>query len=174
MAQAHVLRGAFESTRYVTGLANPLRSTGRFVLARGQGLLWRQEAPFPVSFTVTPTFLRQQGAGTVSRTLQAAENPGAALLGNVLLAVFSGAPPGVEGDFAARFEALSETAWRLALTPTRPPLNEMFRTVRMEGARWIEQIELVNIQGDRTVIRFHNVSASPAELSDEERTAFQP
>lgn len=174
MAQTEVLRGGFESTRHVAGLKDPLRSTGRFVLARGQGLLWRQEAPFPVSFTVTPLFLRQQVQGAAPRTLQAAENPAAALLGNVLLAVFSGVPPGGEDGFATRFEVLSETAWRLALTPTHPPLNGMFRTVRVTGARWIEQIELVNTQGDRTVIRFHDVSASPVELSDEERTAFQP
>jgi hypothetical protein len=174
LAQATVLRGDFQSTREVAGLKRPLRSSGRFLLAREVGLLWSQDAPFAQEFTITRAFLRQGAPGTPPRTVPAAEHPAAAAMGGILIAIFSGNALPVFQDFTTRFDAVSETQWTLTFTPARPPLTEMFRSIRVAGSQWIDQVELLNPQGDRTLVRFQDVRTTPAELSDAEQAAFRP
>lgn len=174
LAQAQVLRGTFQSVRTVSGLKNPLRSSGRFLLTRQQGLIWSQEQPFEQTFTVTAAFLRQQSPGRPPSTTQAADNPVAALVGKLLLAIFSGKPPDQSGDFAVAFTPGEGNAWAMTFTPQRPPVNGMFRSIRVAGARWIDDVTLLTPQGDRTVVTFQNLATTPVELSDAEQSAFRP
>ncbi|PLK57297.1 hypothetical protein CWN69_23825, partial [Klebsiella quasipneumoniae] len=43
-----VVRAHFDQTRTIKDLPQPLRSQGRMLIARDQGLLWDQTSPFPM------------------------------------------------------------------------------------------------------------------------------
>ena len=53
MAQVPVLRGDFTQEKQVAGFKNPLRSNGRFLLARHKGVVWTTTAPFPSEIVIT-------------------------------------------------------------------------------------------------------------------------
>ena len=45
LQDGQVLRGQFEQKRYLSGLANPVRSSGVFTLVAGRGLIWTTTKP---------------------------------------------------------------------------------------------------------------------------------
>ena len=53
VAQVPLLRGEFRQEKQVAGFRNPLRSSGRFLLARDKGVVWTTLAPFPSETVIT-------------------------------------------------------------------------------------------------------------------------
>ncbi len=43
----NVLRGNFEQTRYLKGFQKPLKSEGRFLVSKANGVVWQGIKPFP-------------------------------------------------------------------------------------------------------------------------------
>ncbi|MEO0034260.1 MAG: hypothetical protein RLZZ501_283, partial [Pseudomonadota bacterium] len=59
LAPGEILRGGFSQDRSLTGFPRPLHSEGRFLLAPGQGLVWRGETPFRLVSVIAPGGLTQ-------------------------------------------------------------------------------------------------------------------
>jgi hypothetical protein len=55
VARPDVLRGQFSQEKQVSGFRNPLRSQGRFVVARQHGVIWTTLKPFPPKWWSPPT-----------------------------------------------------------------------------------------------------------------------
>ena len=51
-----VIRAHFDQTRTIKDLPQPLRSQGQMLIARDQGLLWDQTAPFPMQLLLRALF----------------------------------------------------------------------------------------------------------------------
>lgn len=96
------------------------------------------------------------------------------MVGELLLALFSGDTQQVAQDFTVRLTTLSDTRWRLDCTPLRPPLSQMFQSIRVSGAAVVDQVELIDPHRDRTLIDFLDVRTSPPELTDAEQAVFRP
>lgn len=165
LREAEVLRGQFTQEKHLRALPQPLVSQGHFVLARDMGLLWLLQHPLRQDYRITP-------AGIAQRTdagWQAAAQQGAAKRQNELfLAVLGGDTQALERDFALDLQGDVE-AWRLTLTPRARLLQQIFSTIRIDGSRTVERIELLETQGDSTLLLLDNVRVdelSPAEQHD--------
>lgn len=163
LAAPAVVRGPFVQEKHLRALPQPLTSTGRFTLAREGGLLWRLEKPLRQDYRIS-----EQGiARRVDGHWQA--QPGqdvAAQQSRLFLAVLQGDRSGLERDFALALEGDGQH-WTLHLTPRDLLLQQIFSAIRIEGGALVERIELLETQGDRTLLRLPASQAATTLNADE-------
>ncbi|WP_167772655.1 LolA family protein [Ramlibacter henchirensis] len=165
-----VVRGGFEQHKTVKGFRNPLVSSGDFVVARGQGVLWRTRQPFASTLVVTrDRVLARQADGTVVRRLNANEEPAVRAVSETLFGVMA-------AEFSAlaqRFQIDGESGtgageWRLALLPLQPSLARWVQRVELQGDRFLRSIRMHEASGDQTQIRLARHATGSAITADEE------
>jgi hypothetical protein len=161
-----VLRGDFVQEKYLRALPQPLLSRGQFVLARDQGLLWLLRSPLQQDYRISAKGIARRGADG----WQPARGHASERQNRLILALLSGDGDALAADFTLQLAGSAE-AWTLSLTPRGALLGQIFSQVRLSGGQAVEQIEIVETQGDRTLMRLEQVR-SDATLSDTERHDF--
>ena len=169
-----VLRGGFAQEKQVAGFRNPLRSQGRFVLARERGVLWTTEKPFPSEVVLTgQRILSRQPDGSLRIELDGRQQPALAAANAMLLALVAGDVRALSAHFDIAAEALPEARWRMRLTPRRATLSRAFTSITVSGDRYVRQVEIVEAGGDRTRLQFNALSETPARLQPAEAARFE-
>jgi Outer membrane lipoprotein carrier protein LolA len=161
MADAPVLRGQFVQEKTVTGFKKPLVSRGDFLIERSAGVLWSTREPFPSTLAITRTSLTaDQGAGTTFQ-LDAAKEPALVAVNELLLALLSGDTERLARHFEVKGALVGAVGWSLELKPSDAGLSRVFRSVHLEGDRYVRQVKLVEARGDVSVIRFEAHAQTP-------------
>lgn len=169
LADAPVLRGEFEQRKSVRGFRNPLVSRGDFMVARGRGVIWRTREPFASSLALTrDRLVARSSDGTVSRTIDAREEPAARVLTELMFALMAADLAGMSGRFRVEGELLGDLGWRLELTPADEVIRRTVLRVRMEGERHLRMLQIHDTQGDSSEIRFTRVRAEQVPSPDED------
>ena len=88
----------------------------------------------------------------------------------MFLAVLQGDSSGLQRDFEL---ALSGTAqqWQLTLTPRSVLLKQVFKQINIDGGTLVQTIELLETQGDSTLLRMQD-STAEQPLSEAEQHDF--
>jgi hypothetical protein len=168
LGQPEVVRGAFIQEKHLRALPQPLTSRGRFVLAKEHGLLWLLETPLQQDYRITTQGIaRRSAAGWQAMPRQGAS----AQQNRLFLAVLQGDSQGLQRDFAL---SLSGTAqdWQLQLIPRSALLKQIFSAIQIQGGALVQRIELLETQGDRTLLKLPQSTAA-RQLSDDERQDFE-
>ncbi|RON70566.1 outer membrane lipoprotein carrier protein LolA [Pseudomonas fluorescens] len=167
LAKPDVIHGQFIQEKHLRALPQPLISKGSFVLAKNHGLLWLLKTPLQQDYRITAKGIaRRDGDGW-----QLLPNKSAGAEQNRLfLAVLQGDSSGLQRDFEL---ALSGDAqkWKLTLTPRSLLLKQVFKQINIDGGELVQTIELLETQGDSTVLRMQDSSAGQP-LSDAEQHDF--
>jgi hypothetical protein len=167
LAKPDVIHGRFIQEKHLRALPQPLVSQGTFVLAKNLGLLWLLKTPLQQDYRITANGIaRRDGSGW-----QLLPNKSAGAEQNRLfLAVLQGDSSGLQRDFEL---ALSGDAqqWKLTLTPRSVLLKQVFNQINIDGGALVHTIELLETQGDSTVLRLQG-STSEQPLSDAEQHDF--
>lgn len=165
--RAHpVLRGDFVQEKHLRALPQPLVSRGQFVLVRDQGLLWHVRSPLQQDYRIG-------AAGIARRTSegwQAGSGSASERQNRLILALLSGDAKTLAADFNLQLQGRAQ-AWTLLLRPRGALLEQIFSQVRLSGGQNVEQIEIFETQGDRTLMRLSAIR-SDTSLSDTERHDF--
>ncbi|CAI8990815.1 Outer membrane lipoprotein carrier protein LolA [Pseudomonas sp. IT-232MI5] len=167
LAKPDVIHGQFIQEKHLRALPQPLISKGSFVLAKNHGLLWMLKTPLKQDYRIT-------GKGIARRDdngWQLLPNKSAGAEQNRLfLAVLQGDSSGLQRDFEL---ALSGDAqqWKLTLTPRSLLLKQVFNQINIDGGALVQTIELLETQGDSTVLRMQDSTAGQP-LSDAEQHDF--
>ena len=159
-----VVRAHFDQTRTIKDLPQPLRSQGKMLIARDQGLLWDQTSPFPMQLLLDDKRMVQ--------AITAENNPQMFQFNHLLRALFQADRKVLEQNFRVEFADLGEGRWTLRLTPITTPLDKIFATIDLAGKTYLESIQLNDKQGDRTDIALSQHQLTPAQLTDDERQRF--
>lgn len=167
-----VIRAHFDQTRTIKDLPQPLRSQGQMLIARDQGLLWDQTAPFPMQLLLDDKRMVQAIGGQPPQTITAENNPQMFQFNHLLRALFQADRQVLEQNFRVEFADTGEGRWTLRLTPKTTPLDKIFATIDLAGQRKLENIQLNDKQGDRTDIVLSQHQLTPAQLTDDERQRF--
>ncbi len=167
-----VVRAHFEQTRTIKDLPQPLRSNGEMLIARDNGLLWDQKAPFPMTLLLDDKRMVQIINGQPPQIITADNNPQMFQFNHLLRALFQADRKVLEENFRIDFKDLGNDRWSLVLTPTTTPLDKIFASLELGGANFLESIVLNDKQGDRTVIALSRHQLTPASLTDAERQRF--
>lgn len=167
-----VVRAHFDQTRTIKNLPQPLRSQGKMLIARDQGLLWDQTSPFPMQLLLDDKRMVQTINGQPPQTITAENNPQMFQFNHLLRALFQADRKVLEENFRVEFNDAGEGRWTLRLTPITTPLDKIFATIDLAGKAYLERIELNDKQGDRTEISLTQHQLTPAQLTDDERQRF--
>lgn len=168
LAPAPVLRGDFVQDKQVAGFRRPLRSSGRFLLVRGQGLAWDTEAPFPGETVLAQGQLYTRAPDGQRRVLLDGQaSPGAAAATSLLLALLGGDLDVLAADFELQ-ESVDGQHWELSLEPRPGPMQAAFARLRLAGDRHVREVEVEEANGDRTLIRFEGIEEAQAPTAAED------
>ena len=168
-----LLRGEFEQVKHVQGFRHPLRSSGIFVLAREHGVIWETREPFPSLVVASPEqVVAIEGEGRRDVLVDGAGTPGARAANALLLALIGGDIDALAARFELRETALPDGGWRLELLPRAAELKRALTRVTLSGDRHVREAAIEEVGGDRSEIRFSQLSSSPSTLSAEEASRF--
>ncbi|TCV95432.1 LolA family protein [Biostraticola tofi] len=166
-----VIRAQFTQQRHISGVA-PLRSSGELLIAREQGLWWRQRQPFGLTLILDDRRMVQVTEEQPPQIITAESNPQMFQFNHLLRALFQADRAVLEQNFSLEFTDKGQERWRLILTPRVAPLDKLFTRIQLEGQTYLDQIQLQDKQGDATDITFSRQSASPSSLNAQERQRF--
>lgn len=167
LAKPDVIHGQFIQEKHLRALPQPLISKGSFVLAKNHGLLWLLKTPLQQDYRITANGIARRD----TNGWQLLPNKSAGAEQNRLfLAVLQGDSSGLQRDFEL---ALSGTAqqWQLTLTPRSVLLKQVFKQINIDGGALVQTIELLETQGDSTLLRMHD-STAEQPLSEAEQHDF--
>jgi hypothetical protein len=160
-----VLRGRFVQERLLQGFAQPIRSEGSFVVVPGRGLIWRAEAPFPVTTVVTPVGLVQSVDGTETTRLAAARMPFLARLYDMMAGALAGDWRALEDTFT-----LTRKPGAIQLSPKSADAlaAQQITSISARLGRFVEEVEIAKPSGDRDRLRFTEqvLNARPLDAAE--------
>jgi outer membrane lipoprotein-sorting protein len=160
LADAAVVRGAFEQDKQVKGFKRPLKSKGDFVVARGRGVRWHTTAPFESVLTVRKDDISSRQGDTEVFRLDASKEPTVRVINQVLFALLAGDIAVLQAHFEVE-GSVDEKGWQLALTPKAKGLAQVMSRISLQGDRFVRRLELSEASGDTTVIRVEGASDGP-------------
>lgn len=167
LAKPAVIHGQFIQEKHLRALPQPLTSQGTFVLAKDHGLLWLLKTPLQQDYRITAQGIARRDANgwqmLPGKSAGAEQN-------RLFLAVLQGDSSGLQRDFEL---ALSGDAqrWHLTLTPRSLLLKQVFQQINIDGGELVQRIELLETQGDSTLLRMQDTTAEQP-LSDAEQHDF--
>ena len=167
LARPEVIHGQFIQEKHLRALPQPLTSKGRFVLAKNHGLLWLLQTPLQQDYRITTQGIARRDGST----WQMLPNKSAGAEQNRLfLAVLQGDSTGLQRDFELSLSGEPQQ-WKLTLTPRSVLLKQVFNQINIDGGELVQRIELLETQGDSTVLRMQD-STSRQPLSEAEQHDF--
>ncbi|SFO57350.1 Outer membrane lipoprotein carrier protein LolA [Pseudomonas sp. NFACC24-1] len=167
LARPEVIHGQFIQEKHLRALPQPLTSKGRFVLAKNHGLLWLLQTPLQQDYRITAQGIARRDGNA----WQMLPNKSAGAEQNRLfLTVLQGDSSGLQRDFELSLSGEPQQ-WKLTLTPRSVLLKQVFNQINIDGGELVQRIELLETQGDSTVLRMQDAtSAQP--LSEAEQHDF--
>jgi hypothetical protein len=168
LAKPSVIHGGFVQEKHLRALPQPLTSKGNFVLAKDSGLLWLLDTPLKQDYRITAAGIARRDA---DGGWQMIPNKSAGAEQNRLfLAVLQGDSSGLQRDFELQLSGDAQ-AWKLTLVPRSLMLQQVFKQINIDGGALVQRIELLETQGDSTLLKMIDSSAAKP-LTDAERTDF--
>jgi len=151
LAHARTLAGDFRQRRQLRELPKPLIASGEFVFARDLGVYWHTAVPFDSVIVLNQAGMTQIDEGAPALRMSADEQPAVRLVANLFAALFTLDVTRLEQDFEL-YDATEGKRWTLGLKPRAPALAGVIRQVIVAGSDDVESVELMDAQGDRTLI----------------------
>ncbi|MBA1427869.1 outer membrane lipoprotein carrier protein LolA [Pseudomonas orientalis] len=167
LAKPSVIHGNFTQEKHLRALPQPLVSKGTFVLAKDHGLLWLLKTPLQQDYRISARGIARRDANG----WQLLPNKSAGAEQNRLfLAVLQGDSSGLQRDFDLQLQGQAQN-WTLTLIPRSLLLKQVFTQINIDGGALVNTIEMLETQGDSTVLRMQDSSADQP-LSDAEQHDF--
>ncbi|WP_223480701.1 MULTISPECIES: outer membrane lipoprotein carrier protein LolA [unclassified Pseudomonas] len=167
LAKPDVIHGHFIQEKHLRALPQPLTSKGTFVLAKNHGLLWLLKTPLQQDYRITGKGIARRDASgwqmLPGKSAGAEQN-------RLFLAVLQGDSSGLQRDFELSLSGEAQN-WKLTLTPRSLLLKQVFNQINITGGELVNTIELLETQGDSTLLRMQDSTATQP-LSDAEQHDF--
>ncbi|AXI59373.1 hypothetical protein DLD99_02460 [Pseudomonas kribbensis] len=167
LAKPDVIHGQFIQEKHLRALPQPLISKGNFVLAKHYGLLWLLKTPLQQDYRINAKGIARRDVS--GWQLLPGKSAGAEQ-NRLFLAVLQGDSSGLQRDFELTLSGDAQK-WHLTLTPRSVLLKQVFNQINITGGTLVNTIELLETQGDSTVLRMQDSTAGQP-LSDAEQHDF--
>lgn len=167
LGRPELLRANFTQEKRSAALTRPILSRGRLTVARDAGVIWRIDAPLSMSLAYRSDALVEVDGEGRRRVRKFSDNRAQAEVARVIRALLA-------SDFGAlrqQFEAqgvVEGARWQIDLVPRSPQVAQFVSSLRINGARHVEQILVVEGSGDTTLIRLRDIE-TPTALDADER-----
>lgn len=147
------------------GFSAPLKTTGDFLLAPGQGLIWEAKEPFAMTTVMTADGISQQNGSVEMLNLPSNKAPFLAQLYNILGGALAGDTRMLEQHFDV-VQSKNAKGWQMALTPRRADgANLAIQRIEIDGNRFVDHVTIHKASGDRDELTFIGQSLDNNPLS---------
>ncbi len=171
LAKNAMICADFTQSKSLRALTRPLVSRGRLVFIAEKGVLWQVRKPFPSQVLIKKDALISWDGEGKPRRLGFGKNPIFRSLSRVFLAVFSGEIDRLRETFEIE-SAVSQSNWRLILTPLDTGFSAIIAKIRASGGRFVDELRIEEGRGDKTVIRFSGMNTESCLLDNAEKRYF--
>ncbi len=172
LVRPNVMCGHFQQTKQLVGIKKPLISNGRFCVVANKGVLWRTLQPFPNTLRLTrDEIVQMQDDRTVMR-LDAKQEPVVRMINNVLFSLLAGDLSQLDKLFELN-GSVQNDHWNVALKARAPELAKAIGDIRLEGSNHVEQVTMIEPNGDRTHIVFSGIKSGNSAMTAEEGALFE-
>ena len=170
LAQHQFIKGNFEQEKTLSRLERSLKSSGNFIIAADQGMVWDTLKPFPSTLTLGRDFMIQSRPGGQKTILSAQGNETFLRMAEVISAVFSGNAQGLLDNFAVYYSG-DAAVWEMGLSSLDKAIYSFAEKIIMKGDAVIRSIQIYEQNGDtiRYILSNHRY---PAELDVHEKDFF--
>ena len=151
LSDAAVQRGAFEQSKQVKGFKRPLKSSGSYVVTKGEGVQWNTLKPFPSELSVKADEISSKQNGAEVFRLDAKSEPTVRMITQLLFSLLAGDLAALESQFVATGEVGADR-WSINLQPKSDGLKKVFASIALEGDRSVRSVLLKEQNGDTTTI----------------------
>jgi len=170
LAQKPITKGNFEQEKYLNRFDRSLMSSGNFIIAAEQGMVWETLKPFPSTMILGKNFIMQSRPDGRKSVLSAQGNETFAQMADVISFVFSGQSQGLLENFEVFFLG-SFSNWNMGLLPRNSVFASFVMKITMSGDSAIRYIRLFEQSGDVITYTLSNHSY-PAGLNAHEEAFF--
>ena len=170
LAAHPLVKGSFEQEKVLSRLNRSLKSSGNFIIAAGQGMVWDTIKPFPSTLVLGKDYLIQERPGGQKTVLSAAGNETFIRMAEVISAVFSGNTRELLENFEVFYSGTPET-WQLGLLPYDKSITSFAGRIIMGGDSAIRSIVVYEQNGDAVKYFLHDHNY-PKNLSVHEESFF--
>jgi hypothetical protein len=170
LAKKPIVKGNFVQEKYLSRFNRSLISSGNFIIAAGQGMVWDTLLPFPSTMILGNDFIVQSRAGGQRSVLSAQGNETFTQLADVIGTVFSGQNQGLLKNFEVCFLG-SASNWDMGLLPRDSIIASFAMKITISGDSAIRSIRIFEQNGD-TITYTLSDHSFPTELNDHEKAFF--
>lgn len=163
-----VLRGNFVEEHQVNATKDPIHTSGHFLVAPANGLIWNIEQPFPTATVITPKGMVQEIGGIALKL----PSKNLRHLFNTVEAALAGDWSGLEKDFVITRKDNAKN-WQMILTPRHNEQATLpYTSITISGSRFVENITTTRPDGSFDTLSFTDETMSSAPLEGKEVVAF--
>jgi len=170
LAKNPVVKGNFVQEKYLSRFGKSLVSSGNFIIAAEQGMVWETLKPFPSTMTMGKNFIMQSRPDGKKSVLSAQGNETFTQMAEVIGSVFSGRSQKLLENFEVYFSG-SVSDWGMGLLPRDSVFASFIIKITMSGDSVIRSIRLFEKSGDVITYTLSNHSFS-TRLNDHEEAYF--
>ena len=151
LSDAAVQKGTFEQLKQVKGFKRPLKSSGTYVVTKGEGVQWNTLKPFASELSVKAGEISSTQNGKEVFRLDAKTEPTVKMITQLLFSLLAGDLAALESQFTASGEVKAD-GWHIALEPKSEGLKKVFSSITIDGDRAVRSVLLKEQNGDSTTI----------------------
>ncbi|MCL2765152.1 MAG: outer membrane lipoprotein carrier protein LolA [Treponema sp.] len=170
LAKHPIIKGNFEQEKHLTRFNRSLMSSGNFIIAAEQGMVWETLQPFPSTMIMGNDYIMQARPNGQKSVLSSQGNETFTQMADVISSVFSGHSQGLLGNFEVFFFG-SVSNWNMGLLPRDRIIASFVTKITLSGDSAIRSIRIFEQNGDVITYTLSNLS-HPARLSDHEEAFF--
>jgi outer membrane lipoprotein-sorting protein len=171
MASTRGVVAEFHEVKTLALLAEPIESRGTLYFQPPDRFVRTTREPAATRLTLVGSRMRFEDA-TGATQLDLADDPVARQFADNLMALWQGDQARLERLYRLDFRA-DEARWELGLTPQGAPLDRFIQRIRLSGdGRTMREMELLEVDGDRTLTHFEKSEVDHAFGPEEAQRVF--
>ena len=170
LAERPIVKGNFLQEKYLKRFDRSLMSSGNFIIAVEQGMVWETLKPFPSTMIMGKDFIMQSRPDGQKSVIGAQGNETFTQMADVISSVFSGQGQRLLENFEVFFLG-SVSDWNMGLLPRNSIFASFAAKITMSGDSAIRSIRMFEQNGDIITYTLSN-HIYPAALSDHEKDFF--
>lgn len=158
LGKSAFVKGEFIQQRHLKGFSRPLVSGGEFSYWQLQGVYWETQKPFFRAVTYSNSETIHWGADGKSAEVVKSDMV-QKLVSRIIQAMLSADINLLSEQFLVEMQPRSD-GWSMMLTPKLKAVAQIIQQIDVVGADYLQKIDLLAINGDKTVIQFVNILES--------------
>ena len=170
LAEKPIVKGNFVQEKFLERFDRSLISSGNFLIAVKQGMVWETLKPFPSTMILGNDFIIQSRPDGRKSVLSAQGNETFTQMADVISSVFSGQIQRLLENFEVYFSG-SVSNWNMGLLPRDSVFASFVVKIAMSGDAAIRSIRMFEENGDVTTYTLSN-PGYPSVLNDHEKDFF--